>query len=119
MKEPIFAPHDGAPAQQTRAGPWPRLAFQEFRINIMHPPFFMVDHKINHDVSPTGMRPVIRRSRPEKLRLDLPAPGLPMVVYAPVHRRRGRQGGPSVLARLLRAIMDRVRPARQPLKDQT
>lgn len=85
----------------------------------MHPPFFVVDHRINPDISPTGERLVIRRNRPEHLRLDLPAPGLPMVVYAPVHRRRGQPRGPSRLARLLLALVDRLRPARHRVKDTT
>jgi hypothetical protein len=50
----------------------------------MHPPFFVVDHRIDHDVLPIEERKVIRRSAPERLRLSLPAPGTPVVIVGAV-----------------------------------
>ncbi|SMY05940.1 hypothetical protein [Flavimaricola marinus] len=50
----------------------------------MHPPFFVVDHKVGpHVPLPHHERPVIRRSAPEVLRLSLPAPGSAEVGFAP------------------------------------
>lgn len=50
----------------------------------MHPPFFVVDHRIDHDILPVEERKVIRRSAPERLRLTLPAPGTPVVIVGAV-----------------------------------
>lgn len=48
----------------------------------MHPPFFVVDHRIDHDILPVEERKVIRRSQPESLRLSIPAPGTPVVIVS-------------------------------------
>lgn len=50
----------------------------------MHPPFYVVDHRIDHDVLPVEERRVIRRSQPERLRFEpLPVPPLMVVGAAP------------------------------------
>ena len=55
----------------------------------MHPPFYVVDHKIDParhlSQSPAfEEKRVIRRNRPESLRLTLPAPGFPFGSSIPV-----------------------------------
>jgi hypothetical protein len=77
----------------------------------MHPPFFVVDHRIDHDILPVEERKVIRRSQPERLRLSIPAPGTPVVIvatHAPLPPI-----SPSLLARLREWLRRRrrVRPA--------
>ena len=42
----------------------------------MIPPFFTVDHRIDLSSTPFEERRVLRRSGPERLRFDLPPPGL-------------------------------------------
>ncbi len=48
----------------------------------MHPPFYVVDHRIDHSRHLSESRQfeekrVVRRNRPESLRLTLPASGFP------------------------------------------
>jgi len=46
----------------------------------MHPPFYVVDHRIDPEFSyPLEERRIIRRNRPEALRLTLPGPGAPLI----------------------------------------
>ena len=50
----------------------------------MHPPFYFVDHKIGPDIHHHGeTKPVIRRSRPQKLSLRPSTTGWPPVPLAP------------------------------------
>ncbi len=50
----------------------------------MHPPFFIVDHKIGPDIHHYGeSKPVIRRSLPERLSLRPSAAGWPPVPLSP------------------------------------
>lgn len=51
----------------------------------MHPPFYMVDHRIDHDPHAFEERRVIRRNQPAYLRLTPPAPGTPLSTMTPVH----------------------------------
>jgi hypothetical protein len=43
----------------------------------MIPPFFTVDHRVDSSSPPFEERRVLRRSAPERLRFDVPSPGLP------------------------------------------
>ncbi len=46
----------------------------------MHPPFFVVDHKIGPDTDHhSDHKPIVRRTRPERLSLDVSASGWPPV----------------------------------------
>lgn len=46
----------------------------------MHPPFFIVDHKIGHDIHHfTGDRPIIRRGAPVRLALRHTSSGWPPI----------------------------------------
>jgi hypothetical protein len=51
----------------------------------MHPPFFVVDHRVGQDPLPLEGRRVIRRNRPERLDFCQPLPGQPAVTFAAVH----------------------------------
>ncbi len=78
----------------------------------MHPPFFVVDHRIDHDILPVEERKVIRRSAPERLRLSLPAPGTPVVIVGAVPPPPPMS--PGLLARALSALrgLRRASPVR-------
>lgn len=58
----------------------------------MHPPFYVVDHRIDAQSQyPLEERRILRRSQPEVLRLSLPGPGAPLVTYQPVAQPLPRQ----------------------------
>jgi hypothetical protein len=76
----------------------------------MHPPFFVVDHRIDYDILPVEERKVIRRNRPAPLALNMPAPGTPVVIVGAVGPPPPLTPGPlSRLAALLRAALQRRR----------
>ena len=83
----------------------------------MHPPFFVVDHRIDPDETPTEERRVIRRNRPEHLRLALPPPDLPLVIYRPAPGPRPRSERPTILVRLFSRLFDKRSPATDPVKE--
>jgi hypothetical protein len=76
----------------------------------MHPPFYVVDHRIDHDPLPTEEHKVIRRNQPSRLALNLPAPGMPVVIFAAVSPPA--PVAPGLFARLLHRLRARrLRPA--------
>jgi len=85
----------------------------------MHPPFYVVDHRIDPESSyPLEERRIIRRNRPEALRLTLPGPGAPMIttqgVASPLPLRTAHATEPAtapVRARRLRDLFIFWRPA--------
>lgn len=76
----------------------------------MHPPFYLVDHRIDpQSYYPLEERRIVRRSQPEVLRLSLPGPGAPLVSYrdpAPVALASASGGafGPQPGASLARSL---------------
>lgn len=74
----------------------------------MHPAFYVVDHRIDRHASvPLEEKRIVKRNQPEPLRLSLPAPGVPLVHYAPVRATAPKPETPdraSWLARLFRGL---------------
>ena len=82
----------------------------------MYPPFYVVDHRIDHDVLPVEERRVIRRGRPEPLRFDMPPPGTPVIIVGAVVRPP--DDGPGPVGRVLRAVFARLRRRAVPEDDR-
>ena len=81
----------------------------------MHPPFYVVDHRIHPQSHyPLDERRIVRRSQPEVLQLSLPGPGAPLVSYHPVAQPLPRQPAAPLIpnrARRLRDLFIFWRPA--------
>lgn len=82
----------------------------------MYPPFHVVDHRIDYDVSPVEERRVIRRGGPEPEGFHPLPPGTPVIVTGRVYPLDEREPGP--VGRVLRALFARLRRRAVPAEDR-